>query len=60
MAWERQFPGYLEVREMGDAEKAQEEVDMEYDRELEAEEEGFQVNWVDVHELEVEAEFQDN
>jgi len=32
---------------------------MEDDRELEAEE-GFQINWVDVHELEAEADFQDN
>ena len=60
LAGEDQYQGWLEVGKMVDAEKAHEEVDMEDDRGLEGEEEGFQVCWMDVHELEVEPDFQNN
>jgi len=60
LAREDQYPGCLEVGEIVDAEKAHEEVDTEDDRGLEGEEEGFQLCWMDVHELEMESDFQDN
>ena len=60
LAKEQQCPGCLEVGEIVDAEKAHEEVDTEDDRGLEGAEEGSQVGWMDVHELEVESDFQDN
>jgi hypothetical protein len=60
LAREQQCRGCLEVGEMLDAEKAHEEVDTEDNLGLEGEEEGFQVCWMDVHELEVESDFQDN
>jgi hypothetical protein len=61
LAREHQCRGCLEVAQMLDAEKAHEaEADTEDDRGLEGEEEGFHVCWMDVHELEVESDFQDN